>query len=102
MNEELKNKVEQLVKSKHVFLVMKGTPQEPYCGFSNKVAQLLKQLNIDFGYFNIFDDEELTHAIKEWANWPTTPQLYIDGKLVGGCDITMQLYANGELQKMLA
>lgn len=81
---------------------MKGTPDAPQCGFSMRVVGLLKSLCVDFGSFDILTDEDIRQGIKEYAQWPTLPQLYIGGKFIGGCDITEQLYASGELQKLLA
>ncbi len=101
MDKALKNKIEEIIKSKKVFLFMKGTPAAPECGFSMKVTEILKKLKVDFGYFNIFDDEEIRQGIKEYADWPTIPQLYINGEFIGGCDIAVQLFESGELQKML-
>lgn len=81
---------------------MKGTPDAPQCGFSMRVVELLKSLGVDFGSFDILTDDDIRQGIKEYAQWPTLPQLYIKGKFIGGCDITEQLHASGELQKLLA
>lgn len=102
MNEEIKNRIEAMIRSKKVFLFLKGTPDAPKCGFSMRVVQILKSLHVDFGSFDIFEDEEIRQGIKEYANWPTIPQLYIDGEFIGGCDITEELHRTGELQKLLA
>ena len=80
---------------------MKGTPVDPQCGFSKKVSEILQNMNIEFGSFNILEDEERRQGIKEFSNWPTIPQLYADGKFVGGCDIVEQMNDNGELKKLL-
>jgi len=85
-----------------VVLFMKGTPDFPQCGFSGQSVQVLRACQADFKYFNIFEDPELREALKEYSNWPTYPQLYINGELVGGCDIIIDLYNKGELVKMLA
>jgi len=89
--------------TKHrVVLYMKGTPQFPQCGFSATVAEILKRCGVD-DYFsvNVLADPEIRQGIKDFANWPTIPQLYVDGEFVGGCDIVREMYASGELQKVL-
>ena len=89
--------------TKHrVVLYMKGTPQFPQCGFSATVAEILKRCGVD-DYFsvNVLADAEIRQGIKEFANWPTIPQLYVDGEFIGGCDIVREMYASGELQKVL-
>ena len=101
MNEELKKKIMEMVNSKKVFLFMKGTPMNPQCGFSKKVSEILQNMNIDFGSCNVLEDEEIRQGIKEYSNWPTIPQLYVDGKFVGGCDIIEQMQGSGELKKLL-
>ena len=101
MDETLKKRIEGMINSKKVFLFMKGTPDFPECGFSMKVVNVLKGLKVDFGSFNILEDEDIRQGVKEYANWPTIPQLYINGQFVGGCDITEAMYKSGELQKML-
>jgi len=101
MEEELKNKIEQLIKSKKVFLFMKGTPTEPQCGFSVRVTEILQGLNTDFESFDVMSDESIREGIKEFADWPTIPQLYVDGKFIGGCDIVEQMNETGELKKIL-
>ncbi|MBK9117576.1 MAG: Grx4 family monothiol glutaredoxin [Betaproteobacteria bacterium] len=85
-----------------VVLYMKGTPQFPQCGFSATVAEILKRCGVD-SYFsvNVLADEEIRQGIKAYANWPTIPQLYVNGEFVGGCDIVREMYASGELQKLL-
>ncbi len=85
-----------------VVLYMKGTPDFPQCGFSGKTVQVLDACHAKYMYVNIFEDLELRDALKEYSNWPTYPQLYIGGELVGGCDIVTDLYSKGELAKMLA
>jgi monothiol glutaredoxin len=84
-----------------VVLYMKGSPDFPQCGFSSQVVQVLKACNTQFMYINIFEDQEVREALKEFSNWPTYPQLYIKGELVGGCDIILDLYNKGELEGML-
>ena len=101
MDSQLKQKIEQLIQSHTVFLFMKGTPEEPQCGFSARVVELLQDLNISFGSFNVFDNESVREGVKEYAHWPTLPQLYINGKFIGGCDIVAELAEKGELQKLV-
>jgi monothiol glutaredoxin len=100
MNDELKKKINDLINSKKVFLFMKGNPSMPQCGFSAQVVEILQQANADFASFNILEDEEMRQGVKEYGNWPTYPQLYVDGKLVGGCDIVKQMFESGELNRL--
>ncbi len=96
-------RIEEQLKSHPVILYMKGTPQFPQCGFSSQVVQILKASGTDnFSYFNILEDQELREGLKKYSNWPTFPQLYVNGELVGGCDILTELYQQGELQKILS
>lgn len=99
MEQELKDKIESLIKSEKVFLFMKGTPEMPQCGFSAGVVSTLKQQGISFGSFNVLSDMKIREGIKEYTNWPTIPQLYINGEFVGGHDITVQMAQSGELKK---
>ena len=84
-----------------VVLFMKGTPDFPQCGFSAQTVAALRNLGAQFHYVNIFDDPELREALKRFSNWPTYPQLYVKGELVGGCDIALEMYRNGELKQLL-
>ncbi len=95
-------RIQDQLNSSPVVLYMKGTPDFPQCGFSGRVVQVLQACNAKYTYVNIFEDPELREALKEYSNWPTYPQLYINGELIGGCDIVMDLYNKGELQLMLA
>jgi len=100
---DMKEQVHQLVTSKPVVLYMKGTPQFPQCGFSANAANILKACGVtDFVAVNVLQDDAIRVAIKEYANWPTIPQLYIGGQFIGGSDIMRDLYQTGELQKLLA
>lgn len=85
-----------------VVLYMKGTPEFPQCGFSGQVVQVLSACNAKYQYVNIFEDPEMREALKTYSNWPTYPQLYINGELVGGCDIVIDMYTKGDLQSALA
>jgi monothiol glutaredoxin len=84
-----------------VILYMKGTPDFPQCGFSGRAVQILQYCSVPFAHVNIFEDQELRENLKTISNWPTFPQLYIKGELVGGSDIMMEMFQRGELQKML-
>jgi len=99
---EVIERIKDQLGSHPVVLYMKGSPDFPQCGFSSQVVQALKACNTQFMYINIFEDLEVREALKEYSNWPTYPQLYIDGELVGGCDIIMDLYNKGELEGMVA
>lgn len=80
---------------------MKGTKDFPQCGFSNTVVQILKSLDVPFETINVLENDLLRQALKEYSNWPTFPQLYLDGEFFGGCDITVDAYHSGELQELL-
>jgi monothiol glutaredoxin len=90
--------------TKHpVVLYMKGTPQFPQCGFSATVAEILKRCGVgEYFSVNVLADDAIRQGIKEYANWPTIPQLYVNGEFVGGCDIIREMYETGELQKVLS
>jgi len=94
-------RIKKQVTDNPIILYMKGTPDFPQCGFSARTVQALKGCGVEFAYVNIFEDQEVYKALPKFANWPTFPQLYVKGELVGGCDITLDLYQSGQLQKML-
>jgi len=102
INEELKNKIEGLIKSNKVFLFMKGTPQNPKCGFSMKVCEELRKNNIEFDSCDVLSDEEIRQGIKEYSDWPTIPQLYINGNFVGGADIVVQMSDSDDLKELVS
>lgn len=83
-------------------LFMKGTPDFPQCGFSAQAVAALRDTGTEFHHVNIFEDPELREALKKFSNWPTYPQLYVNGELVGGCDIVLDMHRSGELHKLLA
>ena len=85
-----------------VLLYMKGTPDFPQCGFSAKTVSVLRATGAKFAYINIFEDPEIREGLKAYSNWPTFPQLYVGGELIGGCDIAVELFESGELQKIVA
>ena len=101
MNENIKNKISNELKSNDVCLFMKGTPEVPQCGFSMAVSNVLKHLNINFKGINVLENQELRQGIKEFSEWPTIPQLYIKGEFIGGCDIVKEMFEKGELQSKL-
>ena len=84
-----------------VVLYMKGNPSFPQCGFSGRAVQILQHCGVPFSHVNILEDPELRESLKTFSNWPTFPQLYVNGELVGGCDIMMDMYQSGELAKVL-
>jgi len=96
-----KERIEQMVTGNKVMLFMKGTPQMPQCGFSSQTAGALDTLlSGDYASFNVLEDSEIREGIKEYGDWPTIPQLYVSGELVGGCDIVMEMFNAGELHEM--
>ena len=101
MDEETKNRISQMIESQRVFLFMKGTPSFPQCGFSARAVGILRELGVEFGSFNVFDDDIIREGIKEYGQWPTIPQLYVDKQLVGGSDIMMEMFEAGELKKLI-
>jgi len=99
MSPELKEKIDNLVKENKILVFMKGTKLMPQCGFSNNVVQILNTLGVPFETVNVLDDYEIRQGIKEYSNWPTIPQVYIDGEFIGGSDILIEMYQKGELQE---
>lgn len=99
---DVQKRIDDLVKSNRVVLFMKGSAQFPMCGFSGRAIQLLKACGTtDFKIINVLEDEAIRQGIKEYANWPTIPQLYINGEFIGGSDIMIEMYEAGELQPLL-
>jgi monothiol glutaredoxin len=101
MDQGTKDRIESLIGSKRVFLFMKGTPDYPQCGFSQRAIGILRALETDFGTFDILSDDSIRAGLKEYSNWPTFPQLYIDKQLVGGSDIMMEMWEQGELEALV-
>jgi monothiol glutaredoxin len=95
------DRIREQVESHPVVIYMKGTPQFPQCGFSARAAEALKSCGEDFAYVNVLSDPEIFENLPRFANWPTFPQVYINGELIGGCDITLELKASGELDRMV-
>ncbi len=102
MDDQLRKRITETISRDRVMLFMKGNPSMPQCGFSAAVVGILKEVGVPFASFNILADQEMRDGLKEYSSWPTFPQLYLDGKLVGGCDIVRDLHARGELSKLLA
>ncbi len=99
----IQNTLRETITGNKVVLFMKGTPQFPQCGFSSNAASLLKACGVtDYVSVNVLADPEIRQGIKEFSNWPTIPQLYVNGQLVGGSDIMTEMYQKGELQKLLS
>jgi monothiol glutaredoxin len=100
--QSVQQRIDDLVKSNRVVLFMKGTAQFPQCGFSGRAVQVLKACGVaDLKTVNVFEDEDIRQGIKDYAQWPTIPQLYVNGEFVGGSDIMMEMYQAGELQPLL-
>jgi monothiol glutaredoxin len=95
------DRIRQDIKDNDVVLYMKGTPVFPQCGFSAAVVQVLSQVGVKFKGVNVLTDPEIREGVKQFANWPTIPQLYVKGEFVGGCDIVREMYESGELQGLL-
>ena len=99
---DVQDRIREQVTQHRVVLYMKGTPQFPQCGFSATAAEILKRCGVaDYLAVNILEDAELRQGIKDYANWPTIPQLYVGGEFVGGCDIMREMYSSGELKPLL-
>jgi len=98
---DVRERIEKLIADNPVILFMKGTPQFPQCGFSGRVVQILNHLGVDPAGVNVLEDADIRQGIKDFANWPTIPQLYIKGEFVGGADIATEMFQSGELLHML-
>ena len=101
LKKDILEKIENIVKNNDVVLFMKGTSDEPQCGFSFTVVRILNFLNVKFKDVNVLSDNEIREGIKDFTNWPTIPQLYIKGKFIGGCDIVKEKFENEELMTLL-
>ncbi len=98
---DVNSRIEDQLKSHDILLYMKGTPDFPQCGFSGQTVAALNAIGKPFSFVNIFEDQEVREGLKAYSNWPTFPQLYVKGELVGGCDIVIEMYHSGELEKLL-
>jgi monothiol glutaredoxin len=99
---DVEDRIKAQLASGPVVLFMKGTPDFPQCGFSAQAVAALRACGAQFKTVDIFEDPELREALKRYSNWPTYPQLYVNGELLGGCDIALEMYRSGELKKLLA
>ncbi len=102
MSRDIQSEIDQVVKAHKVLLFMKGNKVWPQCGFSATVVEILNHLGTEFETRNVLEDPERRSGIKLYSEWPTIPQLYVNGEFLGGCDITKQMYQNGELKTVLA
>ena len=98
---EIVERIKSTLASHPIVLFMKGTPQFPMCGFSSRTAQALKAVGAEFHSVNVLEDPDVRANLPRYSNWPTFPQLFIYGELIGGCDITMELYESGELERLV-
>ena len=98
---DMRKTIEDTITANRVVLFMKGTKNFPQCGFSARAVEILKKCGVEFKDVNVLADPSVRQGIKDFSNWPTIPQVYIDGKFVGGSDILMDMFQSGELQKML-
>jgi monothiol glutaredoxin len=101
MTPEIQGKIDNLLSENKIMVFMKGTKLMPQCGFSNNVVQILNTLGVPFETINVLDDFDIRQGIKEYSNWPTIPQVYINGEFIGGSDILIELYQKGELQELV-
>ncbi len=101
LDEHLRQQIADIVAQNPVVLFMKGTRQIPQCGFSAQVVKILNELQLSYGTIDVLSAPEVRDGIKAFSDWPTIPQLYVDGQFIGGCDIVREMYASGELQKLL-
>ena len=98
---DVQAKISELVTTHPVVLFMKGSKDFPVCGFSGRVIQILSELNATFLDVNVLEDDAIRQGIKIYANWPTIPQLYVNGEFIGGCDIMNEMFESGELKRLL-
>jgi monothiol glutaredoxin len=102
LDQTVVDQIKQQIESNDILIYMKGSPQAPQCGFSAHSAQALMKCGVEFSYIDILENPEIRATLPKVANWPTFPQLYIKGELIGGCDIIMEMFESGELQDLLA
>jgi len=100
LDEGVKSRIEKEISSNKVVLFMKGTPVFPQCGFSSMVSQVLSHIEVEFKGVDVLAEPTLRDGIKSFSDWPTIPQLYVNGEFIGGCDIVKEMYENGELQEL--
>jgi len=100
MPPQLKEQLDSMVQDNKIMLFMKGNKLFPQCGFSNTAVQILNSLNVEYETYDVLADEAVRSGIKQYSNWPTIPQCYIEGEFIGGCDLLIEMYQSGELQEM--
>ena len=98
----IRDEIQKAISEHEVILFMKGRPEQPMCGFSNQVVQILSHVGAEYGSRDILADPRIRQVLSGWSDWPTIPQLFVDGRLVGGCDITTEMFQDGELQKLVS
>ena len=98
---DAQQRIKSLVEGNRVLLFMKGTPDFPQCGFSHRAIQIVRALGVPFESVNVLADPDIREGVKQFSNWPTIPQLYVDGQFIGGSDIAYEMYQSGELQKLV-
>ncbi len=98
---DIHDEIKQKIEDNKIILFMKGSPEMPQCGFSMQTAQALKSCQAEFAYVDVLENQEVRQNLPKISNWPTFPQVFVNGELIGGCDIVMDLYQKGELQKIL-
>jgi monothiol glutaredoxin len=101
MDDSTRARIDGAVKQNKILLFMKGTPEFPQCGFSAVTVEILERLAVPYATVDVLADPSVRQGIKDYSQWPTIPQLYVDGEFVGGCDIAREMFANGELEKMV-
>ncbi len=101
MDAAVKDRIDQMVQSQPIMVFMKGTKLMPQCGFSNNVVQILNVLGVPFETFDVLSDPDIRQGIKDYSNWPTIPQVYVNGEFLGGSDIMIELYQSGQLQEIV-
>ncbi|MBC7883520.1 MAG: Grx4 family monothiol glutaredoxin [Anaerolineae bacterium] len=101
MTESVQEKIDGLVKNNKLLVFMKGTPQFPQCGFSAATVQILSTVGYPFEAVNVLEDNEIRNGIKAYSNWPTIPQIFVDGEFIGGCDILIEMHNRGELKPLI-
>ena len=102
LTDQLKQQFDNDIKTNKIVIFMKGTPEAPQCGFSMRSAEILKSYGVPVKSYNVLASEEIRQGIKEYTEWPTIPQIFVNGEFVGGCDIITEMHNNGDLKKMLS
>ncbi|MGK7912991.1 MAG: Grx4 family monothiol glutaredoxin [Synechococcus sp.] len=101
MSQAINDVIQQQITDNKVMIYMKGTPEFPQCGFSSATIQVFQRMGYPYETVNVLDDNEIRQGIKSFSNWPTIPQVYVDGEFIGGCDITLEMYQRGELEPLV-